>query len=361
MEKKGTTDRARKETFPKVPELFLETTAQFHRLTGPASFRETIEGLMSSAGKVGTSAHVKREFHYVYGGFFKSLIFNVGRLGDLSRARNFADMWSDVEHLMGKRPPGGPKLLSSIGRTLSEQFGKEPVSPKRVLNVLEGLKTRLLGGLKGDFVFDKSSCTVWINPHICQCDLPPGSECRLEEICINLRAEFLASLRTLAGTRCDEGEWLEANLHLLEAAQGKALKKLLGDHPGHVGDTVIFWEAPPGWTILTYDLAFRRLQRSHRSSELKIFILRLPRRASGGKCTIVPAEAAEEIDGVLIDHNSQGARIRAPKASVKRRQRVTIKAREFGRNGTGEKAREGRIVYIDRADPSVFAVRFPSK
>ncbi len=360
MEKTTTTNRVQVQTLPKMPQLFLETTAQFHRLTGPASFQETIEDLMLNATRVGTSAHVKREFDYVFGGFFKSVIYNVGRLPQQSRVRNFAGMWSDVEHLMGRYFLGGPRLLSSIGMTLSEKFGKQPVSPERVLNVLEGLKARLLGGLKGDFVFDKSTCTVWIKPHLCHCDLPPGSECRLEEICVTLRSEFLACLKTLAGTRCDEGKWLGANLHLLEAAYGKGLMKLLGEHPGHVGDTVIFWEAPDGWTILTYDLAFGRLQRAHRS-EIKIFMLRLPRFASGERCTILPEAAVNEIDGVLIDHNAQGARIRAPLASVKRRQRVTIKASEFATNGTREAAREGRIVYIDKADPSIFAVRFPSK
>lgn len=362
MEKTATTKGAPEQTLPKVPALFLETSAQFHRLTGPPGFQSTIEELISKADKVGTSAHVKREFDYVYGGFFKSVIFNVRRLEGWSRERNFSGMWSEVQHHMPRRYLGGPDLFTSIGVALAEDFGKKPVSPMMLLNVLEGLKTRLMGGFRKadpDCFFDKSSCGVWDKPCSCPCGPEPGDECRLKDLCVTMRTEFLASARTLAGARsCAESKWLNENLDLLEAAHGTALMKLLGEHPGHVGDPVIFWEAPEPWTILTRDPCFKILQRAHRD-DLRVFILRLPRLVSGGSCTVLPEAAITQVNGVLIDHNSQGARIRAPGASVKRRQRVTIKAREF-ENGAGENAREGRVAYLDKKDTSVFAVRFPS-
>lgn len=347
-------------TSPNEIALFLETTAQFYRIAGPPSIQRTIKELRSRSDKVGTSAHVKREFDYVYGGFFKSVTFNVGRLPNQSRPQNLARMWMDVFHLMPKRFLGGPSLFLSLGLLLIERLGDKLITPTELLNVLGAYKKSLLGRFhRGDFFFDKSTCGVWDKPCSCQCSPEPGDACRLKEICVTLRSDFLASVKTLAGKGREESKWLRDNLDLLEALHGKAMMKLLGEHPGHVGDPVIFWEAPDSWTILTRDLTFRILQRAHRD-EIKVYILRLPRKASGGKCTILPEAAEKGIDGILIDHNSQGARIRAPTASVKRRQRVTIKA-QFESNGAGEDSREGRVAYIDKEDTSVFAVRFPAK
>lgn len=363
-EKRATTKSAHPAPTQKKPNetaLFLETTVQFHRLTGPPSFRKTITYLIASSDKVGTSAHVKREFDYVYGGFFNSVIFNVSRLPGLSRQRNFSGMWMDVHNMMGRHFLGGPALFMSIGLTLAEQIGRKPVSPTMVLNFLGGLRKRLLEGFhKGDFFFDKSSCGVWSKPCSCHCYPEPDDACRLKELCVTQRSDFLASVETLAAAHREESKWLKENRELLWAAHGKALMEILGEHPGHVGDPVIFWEVPDSWTVLTRDLTFRILQKMHRK-EIKVYILRLPREASGGKCTVLPEATTQEVEGILIDHNAQGARVRAPAASVKRGRRVTIKAREFESNGVGGDSREGRVVYFDKEDKSVFAVRFPTK
>jgi hypothetical protein len=355
------------QTSPNEIALFLETTAQFYRIAGPPSIQETIQELIDRSDKVGTSAHVKREFDYVYGGFFKSVIFNVRRLPNQSRPQNLARMWLDVFHLMPKHFPGGPYLFLSLGMLLIERLGNKLMTPTELINVLEAYRESLLGRFhRGDFFFDKSTCGVWDKPCSCQCGSEPRDACRLKEICVTMRSDFLASAKTLAGKGREESKWLKENLDLLEALHGKALMELLGKHPGHVGDPVIFWETPDSWTILTRDLTFRILQKAHRDQgmhrdAIKVHILRLPREASGGKCTVLPEAAVEEVDGVLIDYNAQGARVRAPAVSVKRRQRVTIKAREFGSNGAGENSREGRVAYLDKEDTSVFAVRFPSK
>src|SRR6185436_18028969 len=137
-EKTVTTDRAREQTLPKMPALFLETSAQFHLRVGPEGFQRTIKELISTAGQVGTSAHVKREFDYVYGGFFRSVISNLRRVEGWSRERNFSTIWIDVRHHMRKHSSGGSDLFMSIGVTLAENFGKKPVSPMMVVNVLEG-------------------------------------------------------------------------------------------------------------------------------------------------------------------------------------------------------------------------------
>jgi hypothetical protein len=363
-EKRTTTNQAQPtpaQTSPNKTALFLETTVQFHRLVGPTSFQKTIKELISSSEKVGTSAHVKREFDFVYGGFFDSVIDNVGRLPGQSRERNVSEMWMDVAHLMRKHFYGGPMVLMKIGMTLAEKFGSKPIAPTRLLNVLGGLRLRLLRGFKkGDFFFDKSSCGEWDEPCSCQCYPEPDDACRLKEICVTMRAQFLASVKTLAGKNREESKWLRENLHLLEAAHGRALIKLITKHPGHVGDPIIFWETPDNWTILTRDLTFRILQKAHRN-EVKVYITRPARNAGGGKCKVLPESAVQEVEGVLLDHNAQGARVRAPGASVKSRKRVTIKSRAFGSNGNDEISREGKVAYLDKQDPSVFAVRFPSK
>lgn len=368
--KRATTNRteaAPKQASTNKISLFLETTAQFYRLTGAPSLREPIEELRRGSEKVGTSAHVKREFDYVYGGFFNSVMFNVRRLPGQASQRKFSDIWMDVENLMRRHYPGGHTVFTFIGLTLFETlfeiFGSKLVSPTRVLNELGGLRDRLLGGFcwgDKECFFDNSTCGVWNRPTSCDCGSVPADACRLKEICIMGRSDFLDSAETLANKGREESKWLRDNLGILKAAQGKALMELIGKHPGHVGDPVIFWEAPDGWTILTRDSTFRILQKAHRN-EIKVYFVRLQREASGGKCTVLPEATTQVVEGVLMDYNAQGARVRAPAGSVKKRQRVTITAREFGNNGGGADSREGRVVYFDKEDTSVFAVRFPAK
>jgi hypothetical protein len=339
----------------------LETCAQFHRLTGPEVFQKIIEELISSSDRVGTSAHVKREFDYVYGGFFRTVMFNVKRLPDLITERRISGMWMDVHQLMPKHFRGGSSVFTSIGMTLAERIGTRSIAPMMLLNLLGGLRQMMLGGFYwGESFSDKSSCGVWKESPDCYCGPVPGDKCKLKEICIESRANFIASVGTLARAGREESKWLKNNLPLLEKARGKELMQILGDHPGHVGDPVIFWEVPDGWTILTRDLTFKILQKAHRKEQIKACILRLPREEGGGECTILPDSSAEEIKGILLNHNAQGARIRAPKGSVRSRQRVTVTALAFRSNGAGDKTREGRVLYFDREDRSVFAVRFPS-
>lgn len=364
MTRKRATSKRARPTPAQTPSgetaLFLETCAQFHRLTGPEVFQKTIEELISSSEKVGTSAHVKREFDYVYGGFFRTVIFNVGRLSDPLVERRFSAMWTNVHQLMPKHFRGGPSVFLSIGLTLSEMFGTEPIAPTMLLNVLGGLKGTLLGGFYwGEYFSDESVCGVWKESPNCDCGPVPGPGCKLKELCIASRANFIASIKTLARAGREESKWLKKNLPLLEKARGKALMQILGDHPGHVGDPVIFWEAPDGSTVLTRDLTFRILQRAHRE-QIKVHILRLPRKAGSGECKILPESSTEEINGILLDYNAQGARIRAPQGSVRTRQRVTVTAPDFRNNGVGDDRREGRVLYFDKKDRAVFAVRFPS-
>lgn len=342
--------------------LFLETTAQFHRLTGPQAFQETIEKAINSSGRVGTSAHVKREFDYVYGEFFKKVIYNVGRLPGQAVRRSCAGIWTDVQKLMPKYYPGGPSVFLSISLTLTEIRAGRPTAPTMLLNMIEGFKQRLLGGFYwGEFLTDKSSCGLWHDSPNCYCGPVPGEGCRLKEICITSREEFIKSLRTLASTSLDESKWLKENLPLIEQLRGKEFMQLVCDNPGHFGDPIIFWEAPDGSTILTNDIAYRKLHKKQRKEEVLTHILRLPREDGGGACKILPTlPAAFEVDGELINHSPQGALIRAPGISVKRRQLVTVTAQAFVNGGDGEGRREARVVDLYGDDKAIFSVRFPS-
>ena len=349
--------------------LFLETSAQFHRLTGPRLIRETINKMVDGSDKVGTSWYVEREFKYVYGGFFDTVAGEVRKLSHLSRPRMFWEMWLEVDYQLPKYYAGGPKLFLWLSKTLSEalaeEFGNEPVTPLKLLNKVVGLKEFLLVNfIKRKDFFNKSSCGVWDKPCSCQCGPEPGPDCRLKEIGVDMRADFLASAKTLGAADCSESKWLRENYSRLENAHGKALLDLLGKHRDHVSDLVIFWEVPDGWTILTRDRAFGILQEALRK-EVKVYTLRLPRDASGKKCRVRP-QAVPEAEGVLINYNAKGARVSADPVFVKRlrkRERVTISAKEFGTDEAPELGdrRDGRVVYRDEKDMSVFAVRFPSE
>jgi hypothetical protein len=346
--------------------LFLETSAQFHRLTGPRSIRDTINQLIRDADSVSTSWYVEREFEYVYGGFLDSVMGEVRKLPNLSRPREFWEMWLDVDYQMRLHYLGGPKFFWSLGVALHKEFSMKPVSPTRLINELGGRREHLLKNFyKGTDFFNKSSCGVWDKPCSCKCGPEPGDACRLKEIGVAMRDKFLAAAVALGGANCSESKWLRDNYDFLEAAHGKALLELLGRHRDHVSDIVIFWEVPDGWTILTRDRAFRKMQKKLRNNALKVYDLRLPRHPSDREC-VVRLESAPEEGGVLINHNAKGARIRATPVFVKRlkvRQLVTVSASEFGSRESPElgNSRQGRVVYRDDLDESVFAVRFPSK
>lgn len=356
-----------------VDALFLETSAQFHRLTGPRSIRDTINEMVDGSGKVGTSWYVEREFNYVYSRFFDTVAKEVRKLSHLSRPRKFWDMWLEVDFQLRLRYAGGPKvylwLVTTLSEALTAEFGNEPIAPLKLLNVVVGRKEILLANFvkREDFFFDKSSCGVWDKSCSARCDPEPDPDCRLKEIGVERRSDFLAAAETLSRSDCSESKWLKENLHRLEAAHGKALLDLMGQHRDNVSDIVIFWEVPEGWTILTRDRAFGILQEAHRDkvNVVKVFNLRLPREASGQKCLAQP-KAAPEAEGVLINYNAKGARISADPVFVKKlrkREQVTISAKEFGTDEAPELgfSRDGRVVYRDQRDESVFAVRFPSE
>jgi len=349
--------------------LFLETSAQFHRLTGPDLIRDTINVMIDGSDKVGTSWYVEREFKYVYIGFFDTVAGEVRKLSHLSRPRKFWEMWLEVDYQLPKYYAGGPKVFLWLSKTLSEalaeEFGNELVTPLTLLNRVVGHKEFLLANfIKRKDFFNKSSCGVWDKPHSCSCGPDPDADCRLKEVGVEMRSDFLAAAETLSRSNCSESKWLKENLPRLEAAHGKALLDLMGEHRDYVSDIVIFWEVPDGWTILTRDRAFGILQEALRD-EVKVYTLRLPREASGEKCQVRP-QAAPEAEGVLINYNAKGARISADPVFVKRlrkREHVTISTKEFGTDEAPELgySRDGRVVYRDKKDVSVFAVRFPSE
>jgi hypothetical protein len=328
--------------------------------------------MMDGSDRVGTSWYVEREFKYVYGKFFDSVIREVRKLSHLSVPRKFWDMWLEVDYQLRKHYSGGPKvylwLVTTLSEGLTEEFGNEPITPVTLFNKVVGHKEILLGNfVKREDFFDKSSCGVWNKSCSSRCDSEPGPDCRLKEIGIEMRSEFLAATETLSRSNCSESKWLRENLPRLEAAPGKALLDLMGEHRDYVSDIVIFWEVPDGWTILTRDYAFGILQKALRDKDnvIKVYILRLPRDASGQKCTVQP-KAAPEAEGVLINYNAKGARVSADPVFVKRlrkREHVTISTKEFGADEAPElgDSRDARVVYRDENDESVFAVRFPSE
>lgn len=351
--------------------LFLETSAQFHRITGPPSIQETINKMIDGSDKVGTSWYVEREFKYVYGKFFDTVAGEVRKLSHLSLPRMFWDMWMEVDYQLPKYYAGGPKFFLSLTKILSQslagslaaEFGNEPITPLKLLNKIVGLRETLPANfIKRKDFFNKSSCGVWDKS--CSCGPEPGSDCRLKEIGVDMRSDFLASAKTLGAADCSESKWLRENYSRLDDAHGKALLDLMGEHRDYVSDIVIFWEVPDGWTILTRDRAFGILQEALRD-KVKVYTLRLPRDASGQECLIQPA-AAPGAEGILINYNAKGARVSADPLFVKKlrkRERVTISTKEFGADEAPElgNSRDGRVVYRDQKDESVFAVRFPSE
>jgi hypothetical protein len=133
----------------------------------------------------------------------------------------------------------------------------------------------------------------------------------------------------LASGRYAESGWLKNNLEHLRTLEGKALLEFIGKHPGHVGDLIIFWEVPDGWTILSRDRAFQILTDKHRN-EIDFFMVRMPRYTSSKACKLRHESEAAEIEGVLDNYNSQGARIHAPGITARARQRMIIQSEKLG-------------------------------
>lgn len=346
---------ARRERRPKAPTaLFLETSAQILRITGSREMKRGIKELVDNSDKVGTSAAVKEEFEEVLIRFYKAVAVAAGMLPHPSRPQPFEDMWEEVAGLMPYVYPGGPSLFPHLTKMMNARFGGQSVTPMEVQHEFDGLEQAAREQFIGkDNLEDKSSCGVWRGHGSCSyCNPEPAPTCRLKEICVTQREDFLATVTTLANANREESPWLKANLERIHAAEGKALLEIVGSNPGAFGDIIIFWEAPDVGTILTRDRTFSILQRAHRK-KLKVYMVRLPRNKSGGWCSVRFEQASVDVSGDLIDYNAKGARVRAPLSPLKKGARVVINAAEFTPD------RRGKVAYLDEKKESVFALRLP--
>lgn len=334
--------------------LFMETSAQMLRLAGSPEIQRGINELVDGSSKVGTSWFVRHEFEQTYIKFYSFVAEAAGMLPNPDRSRPFEDLWEEVHYLMPMFFPGGSTLFPHLTTTMYKKFAGQLITPTILRNVFGGLKEDLERSFLQPILFNKSKCEVWRTRGSCHCHPEPGDECRLKEICIATNLDFLASATTLASARREESLWIKNNLMRLQAARGKSLLELVGSHPGHMGDLIIFWEVPDRWTVLTRDYTFKILQKAHRE-KIRVYMVRLPRLSSGGRCRVRFPTAEKDVEGVLINYNAKGARIRAPLTSVKKAQTVTVTAPEFG------SARVGDVAYLDPNDQFVFAVKFKFK
>jgi hypothetical protein len=331
--------------------LFLETSAQILRLQGPAKIQEGIRTLTDAAHLIGTSAHVKREFHYVVNGFFDAVQGKIALLTDPETDRPIQDLWREVRDVqMPIIFPGGNSLLNNLGDYITDLYQGRLVRPMFLDSVVGTYRDQVIRGFNRNMVldkpsvFDKSTCNVWEVPRgACTlCEIAPSAECGLKDTCVTNRADFLAAAATIADARppLKESPWFKENLERLHALEGKPLQEFLSKHPGQVGDLIIFWEVPDGWTVLSRDRAFRILRDEHRE-EIEFFMVRIPRKDSGNPCALRPEGDAAEFEGTLDNYNSQGARVHAPGMTVSARQRITIQAKELSpRVGEVTKFRE---------------------
>jgi hypothetical protein len=328
--------------------LFLETSAQILRLRGRHSkIRNGINDLINAtrlnSGQIGTSAQVIREFHYVINGFFDAVRKRIALLDDRETDRPFEELWTEVrDDLMPMVFPGGRSLLEDLGDSLTNLYQGRLMRSAFLDSVVATLRVDMLRGfraiLRQTRVFDMSTCDVWEPPHgsCSKCKEEPSHECRLKETAVINRGNFVASLETLAAARRAESEWIKANLETLRQLEGKALHEFVGKHAGHVGDPIIFWEVPDGWTILSRDRTFEILRDAHRT-EIKFFMVRIPRKQSGEACTLELEGIADAVEGTLDNYNSKGARIHAPSLTVRENQRIIIEA------GNALSRREGAV------------------
>ena len=347
---------------PLPTKLFLETSAQIQRLAGSPDMRAGINLLVNADPKpaIGTSATVKREFDHICDGLFQKLdqaALNIPKQ-PASSLIPFEDLLLKIKAQVSRYHPGGEDFLLFVYTKLSAKFGGQLFTVNRARNVFDGFLTWLkLGFLQEEF-FDKSSCGVWEPQGSCTCDSKPDGHCRLSEIVIENRENFLATATTLAGAKRDESPRLKKILNRLETTHGKPLLELLGKNKGHVADLIIFWEVPDGWTILSRDLTFKKLG-PHRKA-VDFFMVRIPRTRSDTQCKVFIDGMAEPVDGTLINHNESGARIHAPSITVKKKQRITVSSPEF------QVDREGDVSEFDpksKQDPpqANFGVKFIRK
>lgn len=341
--------------------LFLETSAQILRIAGSPEIRRGINELINATPKptIGTSAGVKREFDYSNNGIFHSVKDVLGSLPKPAHPLPFEDLWQEIEGLLPPIYPGGPKYLSSLRANLikkiTERFRNELLSPNQLKNVLDGLHGEMASGFIGE-VFDESSCGVWESRGHCPCDPQPGDHCKLKEICITNRDAFLASVTTLAHAGREESRWLLKNLEHLHELDGKALLEFLGKHRSNIGDLIIFWEAPKGWTVLSRDRTFRILRDAHRT-EIEFFMVRLPRILSGQPCQVGAEGMTADVDGILLNYNAKGARVKASDIKVKEGQKMTLTAREYGRKRVGQVSQQDDDKASDDESKSIFGLK----
>jgi len=322
---------------PLPTKLFLETSAQLQRLVGTDKMQEGINALIYAEPKpaIGTSAAVKREFERICDGVFQKLEEAARTLHKPPAAFvPFDDLLLEIKRQVGQYYPSEPELLIFIYTKLSAKFGRELFTINRVRAVFDALKNQLKLGFLEDELFDKSSCGVW-DQGFCSCDSMPGGRCRLEEIVVENRENFIASATTLAGANREESPRLQKILDRLKATEGKALGALLGKNRAAVVNLIIFWEVPDEWTILSRKLTFKILEAEHRPT-VDFFMARLPRITSNTSCTIRIDGMETEVEGKLLNHNAEGARIRAPSVVVETGQRVTVTSQDLSGERTGE-------------------------
>lgn len=346
----------------KLPEapaaLFMETSAQILGVAGSPEMKRGINELADRAHKVGTSWFVKREFEAVLIGFYRAVALVIESLpiGNPSCPQLFQDLWQEVEPMMEMFYPGGPNLFPHLNEKMNEMYRGKYVTPVELLRSFQTHEEAAWESFRGEDHFqDRSSCGVWDSKDgKCDCAPEPREHCRLKETCVENRAAFLASAKTIADNpRRAESKWLKANLPHMHAAQGKALLELIGKRPNHVGDIVIFWEVPDGWTILTRDGAFIDLRDAHRE-QLEVYIVRLPRYKNGGECEVRYERNGEKFDGDLLDYTAKGARVRVTSAHVRDRARVIIYSDKLR-----PPERRGKVLYHDDEDKDAFGVKLP--
>lgn len=342
---------------PLPTKLFLETSAQIQRLVGTQQMQDGINELIYAEPKpaIGTSATVKREFEHICEGVFRKLDQAALTLPKPATFVPFDDLLLEIKGQVGQYYPGGPELLIYIYTKLSAKFGRELFTVNRVRAVFDGLKNQLKLGFLEDELFDKSSCGVWESQGSCSCESLRDGHCRLEEIVVENRENFIASATTLANANREESPRIRTILDRIKVTEGKALLVLLSKNRAAVGDLIIFWEVPDGWTIFSRDLTFKVLGDKHRPA-VDFYMVRLPRVTSETPCKILVHGMDAEADGMLLNHNAKGARIHAPSVTVKKGQRVTVMSQELPSERSGDVSEFDTGAY--KEPQSSFGVRF---
>jgi len=185
--------------------------------------------------------------------------------------------------------------------------------------------------------------------------MEPGTHCRLKEMVISQRNDFLLSIKTIAQARREESEYLTRKLPEFETLNGIELLRCLGEKPHHVGDVVIFWEVPGKWTVLTKDRSFSLLREAHRR-DLGVFIVRARRYPCEEPCSIARREGGEEsFAGVLKNYSASGALLSLPGAVLRAHEKVQLRSAIVG-------IRDARVVRHDLNKGSAeFGLHFVGK